>query len=500
MRRLSIGLLILICLFCVIFIENSFAQPGEDAEPQSSIEASTQANDFGPIENSRQLFSALEMTDEQFSKFHDGRLLDENEFEPLLQSLHALLQFPTAKIHEWTKRNVLSSQLNGSPEESRGELFHFEGRLKRVTRVEPPAKLAERFDIALLYRCEIELQDGGRAEVFTKVVPDGWKLGESIDENVSFDGAFLKVARMQSEAPQELIFVTKRVAWHPPTNLGNLGLDVGLLENVAQNRSILGEEAEAFYQTLAAVGRVGLNELLAATRGERWTVIPAKSDDPRVAAILAKLKQQNPSLRFYFAEGPEKYVDDLMAFEGQVYRCVPVKIANREVSERLGFDQYYDLTVFIDLEYELNLGPLKPGVAEKDQAEGRRSVPTQVDTYPISACVRQLPPGFPTGDKLKERVRIPGYFFKQWAYRSTSAAALHSRRGERSPLIIGPGVEWLSRPKPADSKTPILVAGAFAILFVLLCFVIWRTSRRDQKFRQEFLTKRMDTTSIGPQE
>lgn len=496
MRRWPIAWIIAGCLAMALFARESFGQTDnnineEFAEPVAPVDEP--ADDFGPIESTRQMFSALDMTPEQFAKFKDNTPLAADDAEAIVQTLHALSQFPADRLHRWTKRDVDAAQLRSGPDKFRGELVHLAGRLSDSGVFEVPEELAERFDVALVRRCDVTLQDGSSVTVLTETVPRDVKAGDA----VSFDGVFLKTADSNDDKPPALVFASQRLAWHPATELGKLGMDVGRLEEVTQDQPISGQEAAAFYEMLAAVGHANVNDLLAATREQHWTIIPPTSDRTKLEATLAKLKDKDPSLEFYLVSDPENYAGRLMAMEGQVYRCVRVPITNRELAARLGFDHYYNLVLFVDLDYKLTIGSAE--VAAK-KAEGGRPVFTEVRTYPVAVCLRELPPGFPTGDKLKERVRVPGCFFKQWPYRSTSAAVLHPNRPELSPLLIGRSLQWLSPPKPTDSKLQVIISAAFVVLLALLCFTLWYAGRRDRKFREGFLTKTDEPTFISPPE
>ena len=71
----------------------------------------------------------------------------------------------------------------------------------------------------------------------------------------------MKLASEDEKRPVP-VFVARRMAWYPPTPLGNLGFDQGLLDTV-ENKGGLGEEdREPFYQMLAAAGRAGPRQLI----------------------------------------------------------------------------------------------------------------------------------------------------------------------------------------------------------------------------------------------
>src|SRR5688572_15890435 len=119
MRRWPIAWIIAGCLAMALFARGSFGQTdntiNEDvAEPVAPVDEP--ADDFGPIESTRQMFSALDMTPEQFAKFKDNTPLTADDAEAIVQTLHALSQFPADRLHRWTKRDVDAAQLRSDPD------------------------------------------------------------------------------------------------------------------------------------------------------------------------------------------------------------------------------------------------------------------------------------------------------------------------------------------------------------------------------------------------
>jgi len=83
---------------------------------------------------------------------------------------------------------------------------------------------------------------------------------------------FLKVGDSSGEWP-ELVLAADRIAWHPDrvdadlgiaedhVLLGDLGMDVGLFDQVRDRKGLVAADRECFYQLLTAVGRADAAEL-----------------------------------------------------------------------------------------------------------------------------------------------------------------------------------------------------------------------------------------------
>src|SRR5690606_11479424 len=181
----------------------------------------------------------------------------------------------------------------------------------------------------------------------------------------------------------------------------------------------------------------------------------------------------------------EEYIGQLMRFEGRVHRCVRVAIDDPILADALGFDHYYELALFIPVDYELSFAG---GAA----AGGTRRGAAHTDLYPVFACVKQLPPGFPTGEQLNEVADVSGYFFKFWAYPTRFGAVDQAQRIEYSLLIMGPGFRWVSRPHTENSGWALIAGLAFLGVLALLGFVLLRVGRRDLAFRRELAARRSE--------
>ena len=415
--------------------------------------------DSGP----RGLFELMGIGQEHFDRFIDGRPWHEDEEKVLLKLIYRIgRDFQDVDIEQWSHGTFHPEDVRDNPGAYRGEVFHVSGRVVRVEPREPDAEAAERLDMDRFYRCEFVLgQPPERAVVFSRTIPEAWKVGEKIAEQGGAFGYFLKLASDESgrEVPT---FVARRIAWYPPTPLGRLGMDCGLLDDVrmgtpgeegsdsplavARNDParlrITAADRECFYQMLAVVDRAAPGELLHLASEE----------------IESRGEEHFPVEPLFHRPGQQQ--GRLMAFSGSVRRLLRVRVSDEDILSRFGIDHYYQLYLFTD------------------DSQGN----------PLVFCVRRLPPGMPTGDgaDFGERVTVAGFFLKTWAYRIERPrdVAKSDVEYQFAPLLIGKEPVW-HRIEPAPKSPFAGLTAGLAVLLVLL--VVWlvlnRMGRGDRKLR-----------------
>ncbi|MHB1035608.1 MAG: hypothetical protein ACYC35_03010 [Pirellulales bacterium] len=440
------------------------------AEPAKTSDART---------DSRTLLALAGIGEDQFGKLTDGQPLDAGQREILLRIMYRVRNLATGQIERWT-RGATREELLRRPAASRGNFFRLSGRVVAVSVETLPGDLAERFEMPRYYRCDLVTGEAREPSVvFTPTVPRAWAIGKPIDERVGGFGLFLKLGPPQGNRPQPM-FVAERIAWYPATGLGDLGMDVGLFDEVRDGAPILARERECFYQLLAAVGRANPRGLLdraerdLAQRGQdllrRRKELAAEGPlDPRGRKELAEIQRElrridagQCDVAPLFNE-PGSQHGRLVTLRGAIRRAIPVYIEDRETIERVGIDHYYQLEMFTD------------------DSQG----------YPLIVCVRQLPPSMPTGAELSEEIRVAAFFFKQWSYRGetqgTTAGAKPAPR-RLAPLLIGLEPVWYRRPPAATNPYAAAIAGGLFILALAgLWLVLWRSGRGDRRFRDRFL-------------
>ena len=110
---------------------------------------------------------------------------------------------------------------------------------------------------------------------------------------------------------------------------------------------------------------------------------------------------------------------------------------------------------------------------------------------PIVAVVRELPPGFPTGDRLHEPVRIAGWFFKVWSFESHRASLPTAPDGSPTPDNLRQFAPLIVARSPVSLQTATASTSTYAgpiaaALFLALLAIIWAGGwwlfREDRRF------------------
>lgn len=217
------------------------------------------------------------------------------------------------------------------------------------------------------------------------------------------------------------------------------GVDRELLAGVRDDTMFRSSEADAFFHLLGV-----LNDTSEAT--------------------LEKSSIGAVSFTQLFAQ-PKEFRGDLVTLEGTVLRALPKTAAKNEY----GISDFYMLVI-----------------EPSDRA------------YGIIIHALELPPGFPTGQKLHEPVTITGFFYKRWAHLSEDKEIM------TWPLLLSKTVRWhpVAADAPvADADMKNLAGGlAIAVLasLVIVVFVFFATRRKTQfKMPQSRLA---DLQQLGDQQ
>ena len=410
----------------------------------------------------RELLEMLGIDESYLRTLVDRRPLHEEEHEVLFHLLYHMRRFPLDDVQRWRRNDVTWQQLAARPEQYRAEIFQLRGRARYVQRVDLPAEAAERFQYKHYYRIDFVLEESGLpAVIYARTIPRAWQGEEQINQRASLDGLFLKFG-------EQFLFAADRIAWHPDGAdkqlgvhadhllLGELGMDVGLFDQVVQKRRLLGADRECFYQLLAAVERADHAELI--QRGRR---------NSRFAPLL---------------ENPVAQQGRLVTLSGTARRAVKIPVTDRDIRERFGLDHYYEVYVFVRLQYDVRI------VGEGEEEAGSR-----INPYPVVFCVRQLSEGMAAGDDIHEEVRVSGFFLKLWAYRSPPSP---STRGKGvlhiAPLLVGYQPEPVQQDTSINPYTGILMGGLFIAALAGIWYGLWRASRNDKRQRRISLAARRE--------
>jgi len=398
----------------------------------------------------------------------DGRpIRDEeatfDESETLLSVLYHVNRRPPMRVDQWADDELNLAEIEANPPAHRGEFYWLRGRLTRIEVRRPVDVMAQRLELDQYYRCTILLDDGRPIVVYAWTVPEVWQAGGDFEGRVGAKGLFLKLGAPGGQPPREVpIFVASRIAWYPQTLLGELGMDVGLFDDVLDRRDLLEEDHECFYQLLSAVGRAEPGRLLREA-SQRFRDAPKdlKRPDGRgfsVVPLFNDAQQQRGRL---------------VALTGMARSVVKIRVDDEDIRARFGIDHYYNVFLTTD----------------------------DSQTNPLVFCIRELPEGMPlvSDPGSAERVEVAGFFLKTWSYPVETEDEKTGEtvyRGQLAPLLIGRDMVWL---KDTSSQTNVMAGAIAGGLFVLamlgVWIALWQYGRGDRAFRERTIAKTLSGDS-----
>ncbi len=436
---------------------NSGSPPGT-ANPVTQATSAPEAQNPASGERSpgpRELLALYGVDDNQFAILADRQPWQASEDEVLMKIFYRLPNLRLLDLERWSQPLDLE-ELVEKPAVHRGSVYRLSGLAVSVNELHLAAEMAERLGLNRYYRVEIKLDTGARAVVFARKVPNAWRNSAELPASAAALGFFLKLGE-QVQGKPAAIFVAPRIQWYPESLLGRLGMDMGLLDEVMQEEitggskgaasgidirklRLTAKDREAFYQMLAAVGRAEPGQLLREARRQ-----PASSG-PDAYSVVPLFNQ------------PQTQVGKLVALSGTAKRIIPIPIDDADIRERLGIERYYEIYLFTD------------------DSQGN----------PLVFCVRDLPPGMPTGEgsQFGEDMTIAGFFFKTWAYRRGSEESSAGVQWQLAPLLIGRDPLWApATPAQLDPTTGVIAGGAFVLVMGGLALLVWLWGRSDRKAR-----------------
>jgi len=416
-----------------------------------------------------------------WARFRDGRPWSKPEQETVQKIMFRLAGLPVEDLQRLASRPLDWDRLVADPAACRGEMFWLRGRVRSVEVLPLSEEMGRRFELKQYYRVEMEVDGVGRPSepgrqsegsesqweqttpgvphpnplpegegktstgagrmvvVLARTVPKAWLAGGPVDQPGGAWALFVKLEGGGAAGPRPVL-AASRVAWHPQDYLlGRLGMDVGLLDDLADRRPIRPEERECFYQALAAASRAPEGQLgreaadRLARRGlNRYSVVPLFND-------------------------PAHQRGKLVMLSGTARRALRVRVEDPDIRRRFGIDHYYEIGLYTD------------------DSQGN----------PLVFCVSHLPPGMPTGDgpRYGEHVTVAGFFLKSWAY--PSGRTYDKAEGNRpaplqlAPLLVGREATWPREGRPRGGAAWTAVGGAVLLLVLLgvwfLSFRVWRS-------------------------
>ena len=447
---------------------------------------------------------------------------DEGNSELLLNLLYRFRRISDLNIESTATKDDKLSELVGEPDSQLLKTFFVRGRVVMVQKIDVSSNYAKRFEMKRFYRCDLLVgEEELPAVVYSLQVPGAWGMGQAIDENVSFYGLFIH-RRSSKVGVAPLVFLTKHLAWHSPTLLGDLGMDVGLLDNVVQKQPLLPQEQECFYQMLRALNVAGAAEMFRLARQDviyearklvdqrnkierrLEQLMGGSADLPANPAEAQQLERKKKLLQlridymvekrshefFPLLKKPEDHVGKLKTYRGTARRIVPVLVEQPELIKRYGIRKYYQMDMLVKLEGKLKL--LKP--ASQGESASEAEVGHVGWTHPATVCFLELPEGMPTGDNMMEDVRVAGFFLKHWTFFDEEDAS-GEPLGRSAAMLIARRPFWERRPSTQSNiYLSTLAGGLFVVAVVGVWIGVWRMNCGDRRFQSVIAAKVRNST------
>ena len=428
---------------------------------------------------------------------HTESILQQSDSRSVvLQILYRLAGMPLRNLEYWATENSEAGTREHDNLLSLGKTVSVSGRVTQIDAIALNDEDRARFGKTFIYRCQLSIASSKgprRAILFVSVVPSQLPLGEPIDAACGALAIYLGIGKETTD----LLLVADRLAWYPETLLGDLQMDLSLLENIQNSKPLRGEEYEAFYQMLAAAKRTAGGELVRRAYNQlvhktgrleeqqrkfKGPISPLNEDE-RIEEALLKTQleymRNNASHPFVpLVEYPDRFNGELIMLRGTAYRIVKVRINEPEIRKRFGIDHYYQIDMRVNLEHKVKLVTSRTveGEAEKIREE---KIVTQ---HPATFCALSLPPNMPTGDHLLEPIRVAGFYFKNWQYQTAEMRG--DQAAERTaPMLIGREPVWdVRKPSEIEKYGGFIVGILFLLVLLGIWGVVWWTGRRDVAF------------------
>ena len=446
-------------------------QKAEDLDPEANAEPTK------PVDSLNQLWKAMGVSESQWELFKDGEAWNPTQNNFTAQLIYTAKRFPLDFILPWTqssqaaadmldgkdikdeeKRDIAFELRAFNRTEQRGALYHLEGTAEAIESVTLIPELQTRFEMDSLYFVAVKLNSGHRVLIITSVIPKKWKTGASVSYPVSADAYFLKYGPLdkQTDKPRHSYFIATRIAWHPDTPLGNLGMDYGLFDELDSKPLPPGRKIpfptdctlnernrECFYQELAAVKRAldpkkfaEIKKLALTQRDEVWDM-----RDPRHTMTV---ERQSYPVEALFND-PIAQRGNLFWLTGRARRIVAIPVDAPDVRARFGIEQYYNIYLFT----------------------------SDSDDNPLVINVLELPEGVQTGDGAGFGVdlSVPCFMFNTWMYRRADEAKGHAY--QLAPLLFAP--KALKYETQQSERSNVISNGILLLMALIIVYFFVRT-------------------------
>jgi hypothetical protein len=479
----------------------------------------TQTQGASPESESLLLNAGLDEDDLAIFENWNGKLR-EGQGDVVARLLFRLQQPGGAAVAIDGSQIDLSADSGGTSNPKVGQPAFAEGRVVSVTPVDLPKPTRMVLDQVQLTRCAVELANGKQAAVLSLRVPNAWRERSPTypyNEPVKLHGVVIGSVEMAEE--RRPLVLTDRLEWYPEADVSDgvawlvqRGFDAALFDEVGHARPFAkpheGLEARAFYDCLATVAESNPAEIAQRVRAR----LPAVAESAELVAKSAANKRRELNAELQATSDTEKKrqlqseLRDLRRQQG-----IAARVAER--ADR-GVSSVWPMF----LEPERNTGEffliagtarrairiaaadsapddLAPAVSGLGQSTGLKEY-YEVDVFttdsqnqPVICCVARLPEGFPTGEVIREPVRVAGVFFKTWAYtrRAGATGAMENPMPARlaPPVVLAAAPEWLRVVEAPRSDGSWWGGMAIVGLIAMAWIILARVARRDRLARAQ---------------
>ncbi|MDB4533419.1 hypothetical protein N9242_01005, partial [Vicingaceae bacterium] len=291
-------------------------------------------------------------------------------------------------------------------------------------------------------------------------------------EPVSFDGFFLNLVTDRTSDSKPM-FVANQIAWHPTIDsklpglnpgkifLASGGVDIGLFDRISKRFALPfnHEDSYCLYQIIHAIDRLHDELIDKADHGE---------------LDIVKLFDRKRKLN-----------GNTYEIIGNIQRVTRIEVERDDSSAKHELDHYYQIDLFIDIDYE------SLRLSDKD---GEALV---FDTqFPLTIVTGELPAWLPTGSQQNIRVAVDAFFMRIWSYQSAYARRISEGRRQQSPLMVAYRFERIDSTSGGFSR--VLTIGIFLFVGVVgvLVFGFWWSDKKGGPKRSKTAATLPDTIEI----
>ncbi len=427
------------------------------------------------LSSPREMLGLFRIDDSQLRQLIDGRPFGSDEEETLVKILYRMPQFGLERIEAWCQKSPVWSELAAEPEEHRLGFYRLDGHVTALETTTIPDEAAERLEFDRYYRVHMDVPGTDHpVQVLTRHLPSAWlkqadrREGE-LSERAGCCGLLLK-AGAAKDGLAELVFAAERIAWFPEhvrpdagvtpsiVLLGDLGMDVGLFDTIRETnrKGLVPEDSEAFYQMLAAVRGTTVRELAGYSTG-------GFDSEPMLTR-------------------PRTQQGRLVTIQGTARRVQRILIGDRATQQRFGMDHYFQVDVFV---------PLGDEEVRLDSGEDGEEAAVFRNAFPVTVCTTALPSGLPVSDEVSEQIRVTGFYFKLWAYRTEYVSSFDPKQRQIGPLLIAKAPTIVPPRPKSESFWGWIGGGAFLAILAAIMLTAWIYRRGDRRFYEQVLRRQI---------